>query len=536
MAESGSKRSDPRRRARARNPLAAFDPYDRCWCASGRVHKNCHQIRGLQRPGAPIPPDTEAEIFISPDTTVSRDAFTQQRGPVAITHQQPTPQAVPVTVVDVVAALAAAEPVAAPLTHGEIGRLRYALLDANGLTDPAAVLAGAHDRDLERLIPDLAHGALELGRATIDRLTADQALAEPPVILHSDVLDTRRLVGQTLFWADHYVTPDRLASAAAEGRAELMNYREPVAALLELRPLVEAGIVVPAFVDLALAVIGPDVDQMVAVDLADTEYVAWAEGQVVIEGPTAREAAFVHVVDHYQTDAWFYLLNRVVPGTAHQPNAEAVRLRGRMPNTYDPGHDYGPWLSTVKRQVIAQLTKQLDVDLAVAAAFGADLITGCPFRARALRRRSALPRTADHDVTGAVWAEVPWLPDAPAELLVKIASNEPRVDELRRATATALRTVEHGDVVGNAQAIADVAGDLSASAMRLGRDLRGQAALNLGASSGLATGSVLVAGTLAPPLALSGVLAGAAAAIPAARALLTSRRSAAYAFWMARPR
>jgi hypothetical protein len=53
---------------------------------------------------------------------------------------------------------------------------------------------------------------------------------------------------------------------------------------------------------------------------------------------------------------------------------------------------------------------------------------------------------------------------------------------------------------------------------------------------GLATGSVLVASTIAPQIGLGAILAGAAAAIPAARARLASRQTAAYAFWMGRPR
>jgi hypothetical protein len=129
---------------------------------------------------------------------------------------------------------------------------------------------------------------------------------------------------------------------------------------------------------------------------------------------------------------------------------------------------------------------------------------------------------------------VPWLPGIPAELLVKIAASEKRVEDLRRATATALRAVQHGDVAASAIAIADVAADLTSR--RLGRDLRRQSSIDLALPAGVATGSVLLAATLSPVIGLAALLAGAVPAIPAARARLASRQTAAYAFWMARPR
>jgi hypothetical protein len=216
---------------------------------------------------------------------------------------------------------------------------------------------------------------------------------------------------------------------------------------------------------------------------------------------------------------------------------EPLLVRSKLLNPYDPDYDYGPWLATVKRQAVARLTQHLDIDLAVSTAFGADLLTSSPFRARALRRlRSPLPRQSEYDISGAVWADVPWLPDAPAELLMKLARNEPRVEDLRRATATALRIVENGDVANSARAVADVAADLKSAASRLSGDLRRQSTIDLAVPTGLATGSVLVASTIAPQIGLGAILAGAAAAIPAARARLASRQTAAYAFWMGRPR
>jgi hypothetical protein len=534
---SRSKAPDPRRRARAVNPLSAFARDDLCWCGSGRKYKDCHLIRHLSPPGAATPPDTDDKIFISPNTAVSRDAFTMSPGSVPFLTQQPTPQAAPVRVDEAARALTAIEPAEQPLQHRDIGPLRFALLDVQGINDPSAVRAGGYDQVLERLIPDLASGALQLARSTLDRLAADRTAAQPPVVLHSDHGDIRRIVGQTLLWADHYLTADHVAEAAASGRDDLASYRGPVADLLDLRPLIEAGIIVSVFIDLAVALIDTEIDTMVAFDLADAQYVTWAERQIVLEGPTAREAAFVHVIDDYPHDDWFYLHSLIEPVPTGQADDEPLPVHSRLLNPYDPDHEYDPWLATVRRQAVARLTQQLDIDLAVSTAFGADLLTTSPFRARALNRlRRPTSPSSDYDISGAMWADVPWLPDATADLLVRITRSEPRVEELRRATATALRTVEHGDVARSARAVADLAADLRSAASRLSRDLRRQGTADLALPGGLATGSVLVAGTMAPQVGLGGILAGAAAAIPAVRARLASRQTAAYAFWMARPR
>lgn len=537
FVSSRSKRDDPRHRARAVNPLSEFSRNELCWCGSGRKYKNCHLIRHLSGPGAATPPDTVDKIFISPNTALHRDALRMPSEPVPILMQQPIPQAAPVWVEETTRALAGIQPAGQPLHHRDIGQLRFALLDQHGVIDAAAVRAGDHDRTLERLIPELASGALELARATLDRLAADRASAQPPVVLHSDWGDIRRVVGQTLLWADHYLTADQLATAAAAGRDELSSYRALVAEHLALRPLIEAGIVVPVFIDLAVALISTEIDVMVAADLADVPYINWAEQQIVVEGPTAREAAFVHVIDDYPHHDWVYFHSSIEPEPTQRTDDEPLPVRSKLLNRYDPDFDYDPWLATVRGQAVARLTQHLNIDLAVSTAFGADLLTTSPFRARALRRLPRTPkRQPEFDISGAVWADVPWLPDASAELLMKIANSEPRVDDLRRITAQALRAVERGDIAASASAIADTAADLRSAASHLSRDLRRQRTIDLAVPTGLATGSVLIASTISPPVGIGALLAGAATAIPAVRSRLTSRQTAAYAFFMARPR
>ena len=147
------------------------------------------------------------------------------------------------------------------------------------------------------------------------------------------------------------------------------------------------------------------------------------------------------------------------------------------------------------------------------------------------------PATAGSGIGGAVWADVPWLPDADPVLLVKIASNEERVHNLRRSTAGALRAVQHDDIAGSARAIAGIADDLRDAADKLKVTLRRDLILDGLAPAALTMGSVLIAATFAAPVALAGALgaAAAAAAAPGVRARGKARVSAAYAFWRARP-
>jgi hypothetical protein len=321
---SRDKGSDPRRRAHAADPFRKFARNEQCWCGSGKKHKNCHLIRHLSAPRAATPADTDEKIFISPDTALSRDALSMPSEPVPLLTQQPAPQATPVTVEEAVRTLAAIEPAEQPLHHSDIGPLRFAMLDIHGITNAPAVRAGSHDQILERLLPDIASGALQLARATLNRLIADRMSTHPPVVLHSDHGDIRRIVGQTLLWADHCLTTDGIAAAAAADGEDLTSYRALVAELPDLRPLIEAGVVVPVFIDLAVAVIDTEIDTMAAVDLADPQYVAWAERQVVLEGPTAREAAFVHVIDDDPHDDWFYLHSSIEPTPTNQADEQMM--------------------------------------------------------------------------------------------------------------------------------------------------------------------------------------------------------------------
>lgn len=532
---SGHGHRDPRRGAIAVNPLAHFERNDVCWCLSGLKYKDCHQIRGLREPGAPTPLDDDEGVFISPDTKVHASAF-QSKSTVPILMQQPQPQAAPVSISGAAAALVGAPQPQGLLTFGEIASSRFAVFDVHGITDHERVRRGDYDADLAILLPDLVEASYGLARATIERLVADQRDPKAaPVVLRLDDGDVARMVGQTLFWADRYLVDDRIAALHARGVQDPATYRSPVADLLRLRPLIDSGIVVPVYAELAVALTAQTIDVAVRADLATAEYVDWVKQQIVIEGPTAREAAFVHVVDDYPHNDWFYLLNRVQPGGDR--THEGADLHGRLLGRYDRDHNYEPWLATVRHQATAQLTKTLNEDLAIAMALGAQPVTSSPFRARALnRRRSPQADNPDYEIRAAVWADVPWLPDAAPTLLAKIAADDDRVHDLRARTAAALRGVAADDTHSQAQAIADLAADLRSAGAGLTRNLRKLSVLDAVTPAGLATGSVLIGGTIGPVLLAGAGLAGLAAAVPPTRARLGAQGKAGYAFWLAWPR
>ena len=141
--------------------------------------------------------------------------------------------------------------------------------------------------------------------------------------------------------------------------------------------------------------------------------------------------------------------------------------------------------------------RSLVTDVSAAHAVGAEYVTTSPFRARALARRPATGAlaTAGSGIGGAVWADVPWLPDADPALLVKIASKEERVHNLRRSTAGALRAVQQDDIAGSARAIAGIADDLRDAADKLAVTLRRNLVLNGLVPAGLTLQPHIVTGS-----------------------------------------
>ncbi len=336
-----SRSGDPRRRALAVDPLSEFSPSEMCWCGSRKRYRDCHQIRITSRPGEPLLPDPEDGYRISRDVVLAHGALKSSQGPLPLTNHFPTPALIPAEHgLPDKARLIGQSIEHVNQTLSELGGLRYAILDSNGIVDASAVRRGEQDLQLDRCAPDLLAGALEISGYSIARLRGEQrsnANARIPLVLHHDSLDVRKLVGQTLFWADHYTTPDRLAELAMQETVSIDEIREPVAEILGARPLIEAGIVVPVATDIATASLAEEIDAGVTMDISDPDLVAWVEDQLLLEGPTAREAMFVHVRDDNAGQSMLYLYAR---NTAS--NVPQRQISSRMLGNWDPNHDYAP--------------------------------------------------------------------------------------------------------------------------------------------------------------------------------------------------
>lgn len=542
---------DPRRPTVVSDPLRSFGRNELCWCGSGRKYKVCCSRLPRSPIGAPLPDDPEDSYNIAPGVTLARGALRTDQPTVPIQTQFPRPQATQTPRSPTIQALISRLPGLTAMPYSDVGVQRYAALDAAGVIDANRVRDGQLDNVLERLAPDLLDASLDLAALTFIRALGDRRLDLPPVVLGTDSPNVAKLVGQTMFWADHYLIPDAVAALAVAGSDSLDSLRDAVVGLLEMRPLVEAGVAVPILRGLAAATVDALIMEMTNQDLRNEALVAWGEQQVHIDGPTAREVVFTYAIDDYPGRDGMYMYARPSSGPRLASDQSDVGMNNgtgsqldlgsdedahssveaRMLGRYEPGHDYGPWLATVRRQALGRWTRELNGDLAAAASLGADFITASPFRARLLRRRNA----PGHRLGGAAWAQVPWLPDADPALLVKIANSEERVRELREMSARALRAVPVDDVGAQTGALTDVGEELSAAADRLGTVLRRSRAVDATAA-GLAAGAVLVTGTVAPPLLAGAALAGLSTQPPGAVDRWRRRKTAAYAFWMARPR
>lgn len=527
--------TDPRKRRAVRDPLSPFERNEKCWCGSGRKYKRCHGDHDNAGVLGELPDDHDDVIYIAPRVAISRSALDQGRVEVPITVQTPTPQATPFVVGDAVAMLASLSFDGPSTPLPELGALRFAVMDSEGLTNADAIRSGEQDQRIAEAFSDLAYNATQIARLTIDSLAEARRREVPPVVLSADMNNPTSLIGQTMLWADHYLVADGLALTATPGSDDPASWRDPIAELIELRPLVESGLVVPAVHELALAVVSAEagVDALTAAELQSEEYVSWLVEQVIVHGPSAREAVFIDVIDDYPHDGEFYLHARADTPQALQ-DGEQLEVGGQLLRPLDPAFDYQPWIRTVRHQVAARLTKELTVDLAASATLGADLVAGSPFRARALARRATTPPKMARDFSAMVWADVPNLPNASPETLARIAASEERVADLRNTVASAMAAGRSDEGITLAAAT-ELSSELSRAAASVDRKLR--AAADRGLIPGaLAAGSVLVAGTMAPPLVAGAFLAGAATGYGPLKDAIDVRHSAAFAFWMARAR
>jgi SEC-C motif len=511
------------------DPLAPFSDNEPCWCGSQRRYGACHGLVMTSEPGAPVRADDGEGIWIAPLTRLSREAInsmTQTAAGVPISMPSPEPaQRAPL--VHPVAVTLADLPRRQPTVPlGEIGRLRFEMLTALGLADPERLadrVAQLSGQDFD----DLAYGVLDLAKASVDRLLEQAAGRTAPVVLWAEHDTPTEVIGRTLLWADHFLVPDILADALLRSHVRPGDIEQGLRELLALRPLVELGVVVPVPEDLATVLSAPTTQRATEADLRRPDLVSWVDKQLLVEGPTAREALIIGARDDVNPAGdIIYFHAHVDPDSLDD---ETRTFRTRLLTPYRSDFNYGPWVAQSRRQAVAQLIQEVNRSVSVAETFGGHAITRAPFRARLLRRKDVQLDRA----SALVWADVPWLPDASPRDLAAVASEDAAVEALRAHTRRALDRARGGDL---AVAAEDVAGELDNAARELEHEIRTTRSWALMRPAPFLAVTVGLGATTGPVGAI-GALAGAVGSVlPAIGQLREQRRRPAYALVMAKRR
>jgi hypothetical protein len=343
----------------------------------------------------------------------------------------------------------------------ELASMRFEMLDDLGLGDPrglAARVPQLTDRDLDAL----AYGALDLAKACVDRLLEESQAATPPVVLWAEKDSVAEVIGRTLLWADRYLVPDALADAFLGSEPRLTDVERAIREMLDVPPswTRESSCRFRPSSQLCSARRLRTRPPNSTWDVKDL--VSWVDGQLLVEGPTRREALIIGARDDISLGGdHFESFSHIDPDSLD----EATRtIRGRLLGEYRPGFDYHPWVAQTRRKVVAALIQEVNQSVAVAETFGGHAVTRASFRARLLQRKDAPLDPA----SALVWANVPWLPATPPQQLAEIASEDATVEALRPRTRRAFDRARGGDL---GAAAAHLSGELEEAARELEEDM-----------------------------------------------------------------
>ncbi|WP_181549298.1 SEC-C domain-containing protein [Micromonospora noduli] len=491
------------------DPLKDFRRNDPCWCGALRKYKTCH---GWQRPpsapGQPIVhPDDEDRVWLSPITSMARDALRQPSAGVPLVLPLGRPESRPVDIDAAVQVLLDA-PRFTTQPLPVLGKHRFEVFDHT-----------AHDRDA------LADGVADIAVAV------SQALAElslqpdrRPTILWNDEVDADRFVGQTLLFADHVCVPDRVFAALI---ADLDDdaVRDAIAEQRRLRPLIEAGIVVPVPEALGIAARAGAVDEMTQRDLRRRDLTDWVRSQLIVEGPTAREAMFISAIDDFDSQQMWLLSRRAV---LNEQSDGRVAFTAGLLGAYDPAHDYEPWKQQNLDKAVGEYLRHANERLIAGRVFAADYLTTSPFRARLLARKGALP---DQPIHSAIWADIPILPGADPATLARAAAEEEAVEDLRQKVRNALRGAR--DLGTGADALTGLGDELAYASRKLQHAVRTERRWKVIAPGLAGLGAIALGAAGGTAAIVGGVLSAVGGLLPNLADRAARRREAAYLFYLA---
>lgn len=503
--------------------LAPYGRNERCWCGSQRKYKQCH---GNQRPpslrGAPLPPDLEDSKYLSPSTSVSTNALTGMLPAGTgfyMPPEGPTPRSISYTNLEAnLGAALSGEASDGAIQLQSLGRLRVEVLRR---------LAGLANSDAPPT-DDVLNAVYQLTGHTI--CTVAELAKERPrrTILWNQELDLAQFLGRTLLLADHVLFPDRVFDTILRN-ATCRDLRQAAHRQLMNKELLEAGIALPVPPGVALAAHGKVALDLTADDLKRTALVSWVRSQLIVEGPTAREALFVTAADELSSEiANFWLYGRILPESLDD---ESRSFTTAMLQPYDPSHDYEPWINQVKDSAVGALVQRTNERVVTADIYGSEYVSASLFEARLLRTRESDERIVP--AQAALWADIPELTDLTSPDLTKLLRNENAVEDLRTQVRAALATARTD--IENIDAITDLSHQLDAASKKLERTADTDFAWQAVIPGGLSGASMVMGGITGGLMGLSaGAIGGLATLAPYLGSRLNKRRDAAYLFVAAR--
>jgi hypothetical protein len=503
------------------NPLAPLGRNENCWCGSRKKYKNCHgNHRPGSLPGTPLPPDTPGGLFISPTVRIADDAINIPEGgaPIALTDSnQPTSKAVEFTNWDEQLVKEAAA-VQSPLSAADLGQLR---------ADVMGRLSRLPADDSEPSA-DVMEGVFRLAAESLRTVNVLAQTTPKLSLLWNEELAPATFLGRTLLLADHVVVPDRVFQSLLTRRS---NEALRKAAMSELtgKSLLQSGLVIPVPSGVAMAVRGAAAIELTERDLKNQPLVSWVRNQLILEGPTAREALFVRAIDDLNQHAekfWFH-------GHADRDSLDEQNrtFATRLLQRYDPAFNYDPWIHQVSDSAIGHYVQRTAERVIAADVYGSDYVAASMFEARLLDHRGR--RSGNTVAQAAMWADVPVLPDLSAPDLVKVLQNEDAVEDLRRLVGASLATARTPGAMTDA--LTEMAYELSASSHRLEKNASSDKAWQAAIPGGAGAASLFIgaySGGLAP-IAV-GVLGLLGSVAPFLGARANAHREAAYLFVTAR--
>jgi hypothetical protein len=502
------------------DPVAGLPPDAPCWCRSGRRHDQCHgDPIPLSSPGDPVPEGDDDTVFLAPLTSIGADVLRRgfEHAP-PVSMPSPEPEQRLLRVPDVAAALAQ-QPSRSTVPLAELGRMRYQILDDLGLSDPGTVKTRA-DQLSDEDLANLRYGFFDLAKCTLDRLIEQADARQSPTVIWAGAGAPVRLLGATLMWADHYLVDDEVADELASG-AHPDDLAHAIGGLLEIRPLVEVGLIVPVFRDVATTIAAQKAYEQTELDLGRADLVEWVMGQLIMEGPTAKSALLFSVLDDDEESVNFFLHGRFV--AFDEENQTTV---SRILAPHDPAFDYGPWIAQCRRQTTAGILQEANLELAMAEGFGASWVTLSPFRAKLLEHRS----TQQAEAQDLVWADVPHLERASALSLAKVAADDVVVGALRERTREAFAEMRHTPPAERRERAADLAASLKYAAGKLRRDMDREKRWKVAVPTGLSIAAIGIGSAAGGPAGgVIGALVAAAGLAPLRAERLARHEDPAFA-------